>query len=146
MFFGGGDDGRLTFQWPIEGGETGRLVLDLRPGEPLIASLGIVAADFAGPAEVVSRADPMFFLTVGTRAAPPGRPPGMSPFNMFFDSPAKRPHQSYRSRLDLKRVAFLRRGPRLTIRVDDLSAGPFSGELRIDASTAGPGWSTSRPS
>src|SRR5205823_6238046 len=87
------DGPRLTVAWPIAPGEFGRLVLDLRPGRPLIERLG-VGEDAAGPVrELLKGVDPVTYLTVGTRVAPPGRPPGMSVFNVFFDSPAQRPHQ-----------------------------------------------------
>ncbi len=35
------DGDTIALAWPIEGGESGRLVLDLRPGVPLIASMGL---------------------------------------------------------------------------------------------------------
>src|SRR5438132_3798254 len=85
---------RLLVRWPMGGDEAGRLTLDLRPGQPLIESLGIAASP--SKSTVLLRAvEPLVFVTVGTRQAPPGRPPQMSPFNTFFDKPAKRPHQSF---------------------------------------------------
>ena len=91
---------RLTVVWPVAENESGRLVLDLRSGRPLVESLGLV-----GKAEpILAGVDPVVFVTVGTRSAPKGRPPGMSPFNVFFDSPAKRPHQTHRSTFAPNRV------------------------------------------
>src|SRR5947209_1825849 len=92
-----GDELRISWPSPSFGSQPGNLVLDLRPGQPLIRSLGI------SPSAALKNADPATFLLVGTREAPEGRPPGMSVFNVFFDSPARRPFQAYRSRLDLTR-------------------------------------------
>src|SRR5262249_41849547 len=70
-------------------------------------------------------------VTVGTRENPPGRPPGMSVFNVFFDSPAKRPHQAYRSRLDLQQVRVTSQGQRARVTLGPLTIGPFRGELQV---------------
>src|SRR4051794_35029325 len=80
---------RLTIDWPMDRGEHGRLALDLREGRPLGASLGI-ASDASGSATaILGGVEPVTFVTVGSRVTPPGRPPTMSPFNVFFDTPAK---------------------------------------------------------
>ena len=52
-------------------------------------------------------------------------------FNVFFDSPAKRPFQAYRSQLDLKRARVFSQGRRATVALGDLTAGPFSGDWQI---------------
>jgi hypothetical protein len=75
--------------------------------------------------------DPVTFLLVGSREAPTGRPPDMTVFNVFFDSPARRPVQAYRSRLDLKQVRVSSQGRRTTIALGEVSIGPFTGELRL---------------
>src|SRR5262245_42817178 len=75
------DGPRLLVNWPMAAGEHGQLALDLRPGRPVIASLGI-AADATGDAEaLLQEVEPLTFLTVGTRQAPSGRPPEMSIWN-----------------------------------------------------------------
>src|SRR5579885_2923521 len=63
----------LQISWPSPSfrDRTGRLVLDLRPGQPLIRSMG------TSPSTSLHGADPVTFLIVGTREAPQGRPPGM---------------------------------------------------------------------
>ena len=55
----------------------------------------------------------------------------MSVFNVFFDTPATRPFQSYRSQLELKRVRVASQGQRATISIGDVTIGPFVGELRL---------------
>ena len=80
---------------------------------------------------IIENADPVTFLLVGTRQAPANRPPHMSVFNVFFDTPAARPFQSYRSQLKLKRVRVTSEGHRATIAISDVTIGPFVGELRL---------------
>ncbi|MCA1684506.1 MAG: hypothetical protein LC745_00675 [Planctomycetia bacterium] len=128
------DGERLTVSWPLtaaEGGEHGRLVIDLRPGRPLVESMGVAGTPSGEPAAVLKGVDPVTFVTVGTRVNPPDRPPGMSVFNVFFDSPAKRPHEQFRSTLDLRQVRVTGRGGRATVALGGLKAGPFSGGLEI---------------
>ncbi len=55
----------------------------------------------------------------------------MSVFNVFFDTPANRPFQAYRSKLELKRVRVTSQGDRATVAIGDLTIGPFTGELRF---------------
>ncbi len=117
---------RLRWSWLEDGPpEIGEVVLDLRPGQPLIRSMGV------SPSIALRSADPVTFLLVGSREAPGDRPPGMSVFNVFFDSPAKRPFQTYRSKLDLKRVRVTSRGHRTTVAIGDLAIGPFTGEIHL---------------
>jgi hypothetical protein len=121
---------RLSIDWPMPRGERSRLVLDLRPGAPLVESLGI-SAEGSGEAILLKGVDPVTFLSVGSRENPPGRPPGMSVFNVFFDSPAKRPFQQYRSTLDLRSARVVSHAGRVTVRLSELSAGPFTGGLEL---------------
>lgn len=123
--------GRIDIHWPMERGEWGRVVLSLIPGQPLIESLAI-ANDATGNAEPLLRGvDPVTFVTVGTREGTPGRPPAMSIWNEFFDRPAKRPFQTYSSRLELKPARVASEGRRATVTVGDLNIGPFNGELQF---------------
>jgi hypothetical protein len=123
-----GDHVKLS--WPVSDG-TGQLDLDLRPGRPLIRAMGIAASGAGDSHPLLENADPATFLLVGSRQAPADRPPEMSVFNVFFDSPATRPFQVYRSQLDLKRVRVASQGHRATVSIGDLTIGPFTGELRI---------------
>lgn len=114
--------------------ETGTVEVDLRPGRPLIHRMGAAESGPAGAATTTTtleNADPVTFLLVGSREAPSGRPPGMSAFNVFFDAPAKRPFQKYLAKLNLKRVRVASQGRRATVSIGDVTAGSFSGELRL---------------
>src|SRR5262249_39662765 len=113
--------------WPISEKEVGRLVLDLRPGQPLIDSLGI-AAGASDQAVLLRGVEPVVFLTVGTRQAPAGRPPQMSIFNTFFDKPASRPYQSFLGQLHLQRGRVSSEGHRAHVALGELTVGAFTGE------------------
>ncbi len=120
----------LAVAWPIEGGESGRLVLDLKPGAPLIASMGL--ADEKGEEVAILKAvDPVTSVTVGSRVGTNDRPPGMSPFNTFFDSPAKRRYEEQQARLTLEHARVTGGGPRATVILDRLAAGSFAGSLQL---------------
>jgi hypothetical protein len=122
--------GQLRVSWPTER-RTGYLELDLRPGQPLIRTMGFAGETSEAPRALIENADPVTFLLVGSREAPADRPPGMSVFNVFFDTPANRPFQKYRSRLDLKRVRVISHGQRATISISEIAIGAFAGELRL---------------
>src|SRR5206468_172210 len=120
----------LEVAWPMERGEAGRMQLSLRPGESLIQMLGCASSTSAQPKPVLTNLQPVFFMTVGTRVAPPGRPPEMSKWNTFFDNPSKRPHQNFASKLDLKRVLVTSEGRRATVTIGDLAIGISRGGCR----------------
>jgi hypothetical protein len=121
---------QLVLEWPMEGNEAGQLSLNLRPGQPLIRSMA-VAAPSGRPKALLQNVEPVTFLKVGTRRAPAGRPPGMSVFNVFFDSPANRPYRAVHSALDLKRASVTSQAGRVTVAAGNLVIEPFQGELRF---------------
>ncbi len=125
------DGDRIIVDWPMESKESGRLILDLQTGQPLIRSIGMVARTDGNARALLEGIDPVTFLLVGSRQAPAGRPPGMSVFNTFFDTPANRPFQSYRSKLDIKQVGVTSHGHRTTVAIGEVAIGSFSGELQI---------------
>ena len=125
------DHDKLTMRWPLENGEIGQLVLDLRDGKPLFENMAIAAKGGEPFRPVLQGVDPVTFVVVGERRAPVGRPPEMSVFNVFFDSPASRPFQAHRSHLDLKQARVLSHGRRATVALGGLTAGPFTGEWQI---------------
>ena len=83
-------------------------------------------------AALLENADPVTFLLVGSRQAPAGRPPGMSVFNVFFDSPATRPFQIYRSASSTSSMsASPARAIAPRVSIGDVTIGPFAGELQF---------------
>ncbi len=126
-----GEGERIVIGWRMADGEAGSLTLDTRQRAPLIETLG-VGREVGGEAvAVLEHVDPVTFVTVGSRVASPDRPPGMSPFNEFFDAPAKRPHQTYRTVLTPRHARVSSRVGRATVAIDGLRVGPFDGELQL---------------
>ncbi len=128
-------DGRLRVSWAVERPSRdveirGHFELDLRPDRPLIEAIRIGDSRLPSLA-ILENLQPVTYLLVGSRQAPEGRPPGMSDFNVFFDTPADRPYRTYRSKLDLKHVRVTSAGHRTSVALGELTAGPFSGELRF---------------
>ncbi len=122
---------RATLSWPCAPGESGRLALDLRRGQPLFGRLEIVE-DASGKAVTLAEGvEPSTFVVVGSRENPPPTPPGMSVFNVFFDNPAKRPHRAFASTFEGKTVRVLARGRRGSVAVGPIAVGPFRGELVV---------------
>jgi hypothetical protein len=122
---------QVTVQWPIEGDEFAQVMLDLRAGKPLVTSAAVAARRGEPLRTILQNVDPVSFLTVGQRVGTAGRPPGMSEFNEFFDSPSRRPFQTHLTRLDLNRVRIFSRGHRATVALGGLDAGPFVGEWQF---------------
>ncbi len=123
---------RLTLGWPTAPGETGRLILNLAAGQPLFAWGDLVAGSSNKVTPLMDALDPAAFLVVGSRVNPPPTPPEMSVFNVFFDSPAQRPHQTYRVAWAGPKVArVISEGARATVAVGPIEAGPFRGEWVI---------------
>jgi HD superfamily phosphodiesterase len=125
------DAGRLSCAWPDGGGGFSRLVLDLRPGEPPIAALGVSAEAAGAFSPLLEGAEPVTFVTVGSRQGTAGRPPRFTDFEEFFDNPAKRPHETHRARLELRAARAAARGRRGSVTLRELEAGPFRGALRF---------------
>lgn len=122
-------DERLRVGWRISDWEWGRVVLHLTPGEPLFETLGLATSASGATVPILQNVTPVTFLTVGERRAPGGRPPTMSVFNVFFDKPASRPHQTFRARLDLQRVRVTSQGRRAMVALGEVTAGGFKGEI-----------------
>ncbi len=122
------EGGAIRLAWPIDANEFGRLTIDLNEGKPLVAAIG-ASRTIDGPIDAaVEHVDPVAHLTVGTRSAPLDRPPTMSVFNVFFDTPADRPHETFRSKYVRKSCRIANEGKRTTIAIGDVTIGSFEGE------------------
>ncbi len=124
-------DDHLAVEWPARGEETCQLILDLRDGKPLFENIAVADKSDGAFRPVLQGVDPVAFVVMGERRAPAGRPPEMSVFNVFFDSPASRPFKTYRSHLDLKQTRVMSHGRRATVILAGLTIGPFAGEWQI---------------
>jgi hypothetical protein len=124
------EDSELVLEWPMADNELGWLGLELLPGRPLIRSMAI-SVPGASRRTLLESVDPFWSLAVGTRVLPSGSPPGMSVFNVFFDTPANRPYQRYAATPDRTRIEVTSHGKRATVAIGELVMGPFAGEMRI---------------
>jgi hypothetical protein len=130
---GGANDGgsRLSARWPTgDDGQQARCVIDLDGDKPLIESLGLSNDD--GRFEtLLANVDPVVFLTVGSRRTPGGKPDEQK-WQVFFDKPANRPHETFASQLELERVTVAGSEQRASVTIDKLTAGSFRGALRLN--------------
>jgi hypothetical protein len=119
------DGSRLRVTWPMEAGEHGSLVLQLKATEPLIEELGIAPSAGRPAVPLLRNVNPATFVTVGSRDL------SSQGWNAFFDNPPRRPHHTFRAELERKGVRVQSQGRRSTVILDSLSAGPFRGDLRF---------------
>jgi hypothetical protein len=118
------DGARLRLTWPMTAREFGVLVLHREPTQPLIEELGI-AGTAAGPiTPLLRRVHPVTVLTVGSRELKQG-------WNVFFDNPPRRPHQTHLATLRPRAMRVHSHGRSSTVVLDGLTAGPFRGEYRL---------------
>jgi hypothetical protein len=116
---------RLHVRWPVAGREHGVLVLQLQPDRPLIEELGIAKTADGPSTALLRQVNPVTFLTVGVRDL------SAQGWNVFFDNPSRRPHQTFPAVPGRKKVRVESHGRRATVILDGLSAGPFKGDLRF---------------
>jgi hypothetical protein len=120
-----------TLTWPCAPDESGRLTLNLRPGEPLFERIEIVHDASGRSTTLAQGVDPATFVVVGSRENPPPTPSGMSVFNVFFDNPARRPYQAFGSKIEGKNLRVLGEGSRASVAVGPVAVGPFRGEIVV---------------
>lgn len=120
-------DDTLLAQWTV-GTKTCEVVFRLAADGPLLQHFTLLPVDAEKDKQpaLLRNVDPALYLTIGTRERPRGSNPAF-PWWIFFDNPAKRPHQTHRSQLDLKSVDIVSRGKRTTVRIGELTAGSFRG-------------------
>jgi hypothetical protein len=122
------DGTQLRITWPVAesaDGEQGVLVLELKAKQPLIEELGIAKTPKAPATSLVRKVNPVTFLTVGIRDL------SKMGWNTFFDNPPTRPHKTFMAELEKKKVRVQSQGRHSTVIIDELSAGPFRGDLRF---------------
>lgn len=122
----------IRLDWSTPAGSA-RLVVRRGPG-PLIERLELRAAAAAAdmpPLTLARDVEPRVWVTLGSREPPRGRPPEMSPFNVFFDNPWKRPHARHASRFVPGRAALRSAGRRATLALEGLEAGSFCGRWEL---------------
>jgi len=127
-----GWNGNLRVVWPISEGEEGEATLDLSGDKRLIQKLAVRKGE-GEAAEILVGVDPAWFLTVGERKPPASRPPETTDdkWQVFFDNPHQRPHETFTSKLAITKATVTGKGQRATVSADGLTIGPFKGMIEI---------------
>lgn len=123
-----GFNGHLIMSWPTEGQEMAEVALDLNGDKPLIERFATRHGDES--ATIFGGVDPVWFLTIGSRQPPADKPPE-NKWEVFFDNPHRRPHETHTSKLEIKRARVIGSGKRATVVIDDLTVGPFAGSVEL---------------
>jgi hypothetical protein len=123
-----GFNGNLVVSWPTGEGEDAVVTLDLSGERPLIQNFATRKGD--SQTNILGGVDPVWFLTVGQRQPPADKPPEHK-WEVFFDNPHRRPHETFTSKLAIRQARVTGSGQRATVSIDDLSVGPFNGSLEL---------------
>ena len=121
----------IEIRWPTGGGQYGYVKLDLRPQQPLVETIGLQRHPGGDVAEILERMQPAIFLTEGTRGVPPGKPADQT-WQVFFDNPGSRPHQTHLAKLSLEEVHIDQQTRRAAVTLSKVSAGSFTGTLQFN--------------
>ena len=122
------DSETLQINWPTAKGTQGEMLIDLRPGEPVIRSLSL--KEGRQPTKVLAtRLDPVTSLMIGQRdkKAFDESFRGM----VFFENPRQKPYETFEVRLTQKKVRVSSQDTRTTVSVGEVTAGSFSGNLQF---------------
>jgi hypothetical protein len=119
------DGNRLRITWPLAEGQHGALTLQLAAKEPLIEELGIAKTADGPVTPLLQKVNPVTFVTVGVRDL------SKQGWNVFFDNPPRRPHETFPAVLKLDKARVESQGRHSTVILDGLTAGPFRGDLRF---------------
>jgi hypothetical protein len=118
----------LQITWPTANSSRGEMVIDLRPDQPLIQSLGL--SENGQPAKIIAtQLDPVTTLTIGERDKKKHDEAfrGM----VFFENPRQKPYETHAVKLTKTKARVFNTGQRVTVGIGDVSAGSFRGELRF---------------
>src|SRR5436305_723844 len=122
-------NGHMRAAWPLGNGETGEVTLDMSGDRPLIEQMAVRKED-AEHRTIVTSVDPIWFLTVGQRRGADEKSPDQK-WEVFFDNPHQRPHETFPSKLATKSAKVTGNGKRASVFIDELSVGPFRGSLEL---------------
>ncbi len=115
---------RLEVSWPVQNKEQGKIILNLDQNSPLFASLQLTQGGTTK--EIAVALDPAFVLTVGKRDLI-----SQNGWNIFFDKTHKKPHQAYLVELNKRQASVRSQGSRTIIRISEVKAASFQGDLEI---------------
>ncbi|MEO3404185.1 hypothetical protein AAFN85_09800 [Mucilaginibacter sp. CAU 1740] len=114
----------VSVVWPVGNSNSGRLVLNLKNGESLFSSVSL--GNKGKYNRVIENVDPQFVLTEGKRDLI-----SQNGWNIFFDKVPLKPHRSYKVGFNKKGIAVSSAGTRTVIKIGDVEAPNFKGDLEI---------------
>ncbi|MDB5146086.1 MAG: hypothetical protein JWQ57_106, partial [Mucilaginibacter sp.] len=114
----------VTVTWPAGANSNGRLVLNLKNGEPLLSSVQLSKGGVYQ--QVIENVDPQFILTEGKRDLI-----SQNGWNIFFDKVPLKPHRSYKIDFYKEAINVSNKGTRTIITIPGLEAPNFKGDLEI---------------
>ncbi len=122
------DPSTLRINWHIAKDVQAQMLLDFRPDQPLIKSLG-VSKDGQPLRIIATRLDPVTTLTIGER----DKQKAAESFQgmVFFEKLWQQPHQTYFVALTNRSARISSAESRVTVSVGGVTAGSFSGELQF---------------
>jgi hypothetical protein len=123
-------NGHLRLAWPMGDGETGEVTLDLSGQRPLVESLATKKGAGSDAQTILGGVEPVWFLTVGERRATDEKAPDQR-WEVFFDNPAKRPHETFTSKLTITSAKVAGSGKRAAVSIGGLTVGPFAGSVEL---------------
>jgi hypothetical protein len=110
----------LTVAWPAGNAGEGQLVFNLNEEGALLRSMRL------GKKEVARQLDPVFLLTVSKRDLI-----SQNGWNIFFDKTHLKPRQTFTVQLNRKNASVRDEGSRTIVRIGEVAAGPFSGNIEV---------------
>ena len=114
----------LTITWPAGDTKSGRIIINTKRGQPLFESIEL--SNNGNYIQISSALDPVFILTTGKRDLV-----SQNGWNIFFDSTNRGPHKQFLATLDKRSASVFTSGSRTIIKITEVSAGSFSGDLEI---------------
>ncbi|MBC7887266.1 MAG: hypothetical protein H7Z13_05210, partial [Ferruginibacter sp.] len=114
----------VSVSWPASDTERARILIDNREGFPLIDALQLIRGKTI--INVTQHVDPSFILTIGRRDLV-----SQNGWNIFFDRVPLKPFTVHPVLIQKKSIAITSSGSRTIIKIGQLSAAHFSGDLEI---------------
>lgn len=124
-----GFNGHLIIQWPTSAGEVAEVSLDLGGQNPLFERMSLLSPN-AERTTILERVDPVWYVTVGSRQ-PAADKPSERKWEVFFDNPQRRPHQTHPSQLSIQNASVRGSNQRAIVTINGLTAGPFAGAIQL---------------
>ena len=115
---------QVVVAWQMDDEARSRIVFDLTKNKPLIQSVAIATGNGQWT-NVAKSVDPVLMLRVGKRDLAK-----RNGWTIFFDRMQRKPHQLFKAELDRRRAVASSKAKRATLRIGDLTVGPFQGHLQ----------------